>query len=261
MRYSFKNIGGGGQTLAYKAFTAFTTSKTFSIKAFTLAEVLITLGIIGIVASMTLPALINKTQDKEFKTAFKKHYSAFAQAMQMAYLEDGQTYETVEWLQMPRYFCLIQRQLKVLESGIKCDEVLDSNYTSNQEWPKTGKIYWHEEGKWYDKKGNPQGLNGGYLALSYLLPDGAIVNYNCSRQIFIDVNGYKKPNTIGRDIFFFNIESKQLVPTIIPLSGQTRPNGCTVDGINSTPILTKDNIEEDCKTGSGWGCSLLYLLE
>ena len=44
-------------------------------KAFTLAEVLITLGIIGVVASMTLPALIQKNNAKALEVAFKKSYS------------------------------------------------------------------------------------------------------------------------------------------------------------------------------------------
>ena len=42
-------------------------------KAFTLAEVLITLGIIGVVAAMTLPAVINTTKNKELETALKNH--------------------------------------------------------------------------------------------------------------------------------------------------------------------------------------------
>lgn len=40
--------------------------------AFTLAEVLITLGIIGVVAAMTIPTLMNKTNDAELKSAYKK---------------------------------------------------------------------------------------------------------------------------------------------------------------------------------------------
>ena len=40
--------------------------------AFTLAEVLITLGIIGVVAAMTLPALINKAEDKILESQYKK---------------------------------------------------------------------------------------------------------------------------------------------------------------------------------------------
>ena len=52
--------------------------------AFTLAEVLITLGIIGIVAAMTLPALINNHRDKELITRVKKTYSALNQALELA---------------------------------------------------------------------------------------------------------------------------------------------------------------------------------
>ena len=178
-------------------------------------------------------------------------------------IEDGETFEKVDWLQMPVYFCKIQSQLRVLKSGINCKEVhSDTNYDSNDNWPDTGKVYWHQPNKWYDKKGKPQHVNSGYKYLSYILPDGAIVNYNCYNQIFIDVNGYKKPNTIGRDIFFMTVQTKNMVPTIISQTGSAIiPNGCTVNGSNSTPALTLDNYEEDCKRGTGWGCSLLYLTD
>ena len=43
-------------------------------KAFTLAEVLITLGIIGIVAEMTIPILMQNVQDAQFKAAMKKTF-------------------------------------------------------------------------------------------------------------------------------------------------------------------------------------------
>ena len=49
---------------------------------FTLAEVLITLGIIGIVAAMTLPSLVGHWKDKQFKTAYKKAYSDLSQVLQ-----------------------------------------------------------------------------------------------------------------------------------------------------------------------------------
>ena len=52
--------------------------------AFTLAEVLITLGIIGIVAAMTMPALIQKNNNKVVETRLKKFYSAINQAVLMA---------------------------------------------------------------------------------------------------------------------------------------------------------------------------------
>ena len=46
--------------------------QVFNKKAFTLVEVLITLGIIGVVAAMTLPALIQKQHRKETSVKLKK---------------------------------------------------------------------------------------------------------------------------------------------------------------------------------------------
>ena len=51
---------------------------------FTLAEVLITLGIIGVVAAMTIPTLRSNTNSSEMKTAFKKVLSAMNQAVTMS---------------------------------------------------------------------------------------------------------------------------------------------------------------------------------
>ncbi len=50
---------------------------------FTLAEVLITLAIIGVVAAMTMPTLINNTNGAQFKTAYKKAMSVLSQAVVM----------------------------------------------------------------------------------------------------------------------------------------------------------------------------------
>lgn len=51
------------------------------IKAFTLAEVLITLGIIGIVAAMTLPIIVGKYQERVLVTAAQKAYSIMSNAL------------------------------------------------------------------------------------------------------------------------------------------------------------------------------------
>ena len=57
--------------------------------AFTLAEVLITLAIIGVVAAMTIPTLITKYQEKQTVTRFKWIYSTLANAFTMAVAENG----------------------------------------------------------------------------------------------------------------------------------------------------------------------------
>ena len=58
-------------------------------KGFTLAEVLITLGIIGVVAALTLPTLIQTNKNKEIETKLKKIYSIMNQAILMAETTNG----------------------------------------------------------------------------------------------------------------------------------------------------------------------------
>lgn len=63
-----------------------------SQKSFTLAEVLITLGIIGIVAAMTLPSIINTTRNKENETRLKIAYSLLTNAVAYLHSQDIQIY-------------------------------------------------------------------------------------------------------------------------------------------------------------------------
>ena len=59
-------------------------------RAFTMAEVLITLGIIGIVAAMTLPSLVNNSKNKQFEAGLKRSYSVLSQALDMHYAQNGE---------------------------------------------------------------------------------------------------------------------------------------------------------------------------
>ena len=56
-------------------------------KGFTFAEVLITLGIIGVVAAMTIPGLIQNSKNKELQTKLKKAYSDWNQ-IAMKFMEE-----------------------------------------------------------------------------------------------------------------------------------------------------------------------------
>ena len=58
-------------------------------KGFTLSEVLITLGIIGVVAAMTLPVLISRYQERQWTTAYLRVYSLLENAYRMAQNEHG----------------------------------------------------------------------------------------------------------------------------------------------------------------------------
>ena len=59
-----------------------TTFKKYSFKsAFTLAEVLVTLGIIGVVSAMTVPTLIQNHQRKTYVTQLHKVYNEISQVL------------------------------------------------------------------------------------------------------------------------------------------------------------------------------------
>ena len=57
--------------------------------AFTLAEVLITLGIIGVVSAITLPTVINNQKMKSYEVGFKKQYSVIQNAIDYLVLEES----------------------------------------------------------------------------------------------------------------------------------------------------------------------------
>ncbi len=63
-------------------------------KGFTLAEILITLGIIGIIAAMVLPGIIENTKERQTVVKLKKSYSVIQNAVQKTIAENG---ELDEW--------------------------------------------------------------------------------------------------------------------------------------------------------------------
>ncbi len=57
-------------------------------KAFTLAEILVTIGIIGVVAALTMPSLIQNYKKKEYSTRLKRFYSTMSQAIKLSEIDN-----------------------------------------------------------------------------------------------------------------------------------------------------------------------------
>ena len=95
-------------------FSRFTSPFLHKRTAFTLAEVLITLGIIGIVAAMTLPSVISKYQEKQTVTQLNATYSLLSQAIERMVDDNGDisTYGDDERTRVTTLFLMLQNYIQ-----------------------------------------------------------------------------------------------------------------------------------------------------
>ncbi len=88
--------------------------KSSKNKGFTLAEVLITLAIIGVVAAISIPSVISNSQQQEFKTGLRKAVSVLNSAITMNLALDGETpYDNLD------LFHYLQRHMSVIKTTAK----------------------------------------------------------------------------------------------------------------------------------------------
>lgn len=199
-------------------------------RAFSLAEVLITLTIIGVVASMTIPTLMQNYQKKQYSTGAEKFYSQFNQVLQQMAV-DGGTIGNIS-----QYFgtnstatvgATIASYYKVVKecgttAGDECFAVFDDNYdgsaNTTSDWTNGASPNY----KFVTADGmsfaiasynNSCTQNRGFAAA----PDSPTYNSTCG-TVYIDVNGKNKPNNFGRDVFKFYITSNK-TPILYPVGG------------------------------------------
>src|SRR5574344_430670 len=215
--------------------------------AFTLAEVLITLGIIGIVAAMLIPDLVENAKEQSWHQAWKKEYSTISQAYDNMKLENGDLTE----------FFTVSTDATVLFSELN----------KSLSVVKDCGAFTYICGSKYDRNSTYQTLNGSYQGgdnLGYyqeVLKDGAII---MSRKwtgakvgnllIWVDVNGvYKGPNVLGKDLYGMVINKDKVMP--MGAIGTGVENTCSSKG--STCPREYGFPSYDC---AGAGCSSKVLL-
>lgn len=185
-------------------------------KAFTLAEVVITLGIMGIAAALTLPALVQKQQEKATVTALKKFYSSISQAYLFAKneygaVEDWYSYSE-ELTQGERSKIAAERLSKYMKNTRVCYDA-DGCFPDVVYGRIDGKTAGHLQNKTYSRLITADGMN---VLIDVEKRDKFGFLYTI---IIVDINGYKKPNTIGRDTFSFVL----LKDKITPLGAENMP--------------------------------------
>lgn len=155
---------------------------------FTLAEVLITLGIIGVIAGITIPVLMNNIQDQQFKVAYNKAYSAASQAWMNANT-NGTIVPCSQWQDSGGITCNYDNFI-ALKNEMKITK--DCGNVTSGCWNMSGEKAWQGGGD-YPKTNAPSFIDASGTAWSKLL------NSANAGEVLVDVNGNRAPNQYGRD--------------------------------------------------------------
>lgn len=217
--------------------------KFFKIKkkqfGFTLAEVLVSLTVIGVVAAMTIPSLMQKTQDEELKAAWKKSYAEIANATNQLAQENGGNIKGLCVDNDNNCF----RDLFI--TYLKYTKMCNSGQTFGKCWHTAGK-FWYLDGTETSDWAGGSGLilnNGNLVRFWHTSQDCNDTQFNIPRcgSITYDINGFKAPNRFGKDIFAVNITTNGLKPF----------------GIQEDSYY--DKCENSTGNRSGMGCAAKYL--
>ncbi|MBR6126801.1 type II secretion system protein [bacterium] len=157
--------------------------------AFTLVEVLIALGVIGVISAMTLPTVIKNYQKKVTVERLKSTYSMLYQAVRMSEVDNG----TLDIWEIPE-------GSSDYETGKIFAEKYFTPYLKNVKECKYKDCF---SETFYDLDGTVH--SGGSQYYSLVLANGIPVAFRKRSagivQIIVDINGKKAPNTRGKDIF------------------------------------------------------------
>ncbi|MDR1327022.1 MAG: prepilin-type N-terminal cleavage/methylation domain-containing protein [Heliobacteriaceae bacterium] len=239
-------------------------------KAFTLAEVLITLGIIGVVAVLVLPPFIRGIKDKDYATARKKALATIGQGVRIITINSGigDAADAQDFVENH-----LKKQIKIIKTcdndnlrkcGIetRTDKIKNLNGTSIT-MPTTlhtlvDYIYFGETTKTDTPSYGFVMTNGYAVNLFYnpnCMPDDPNANHwgqdrVCVNAIY-DMNGLAGPNQVGQDIGFVtvlypDVASVAYAPDVVE---NNATNSSTFDNapqacINQNPDYTLPNRDE-----------------
>ena len=239
-RYSFEFFNP-----CHRALIARSVSKLHKRVAFTLAEVLITLGIIGVVAVLTLPSIVHNIQKVVLKNQFKRAYSNFYNAIKYTQVQNGGPYACFYWTKNPYgdYICIKKNEngtceKRALKDGSSLPEDYNGKYSDckkfTEDLMKTLKTVKFCETKPLENgciTANYRGIDKVLEELypdekpdhnrvfsdkqikeqnpTFITADGILYSKYANMIAFpyfmMDVNGHKGPNKWGYDIFLFSL--------------------------------------------------------
>ena len=229
------NVGLKAQptkAISYASWKATRHVRGDLVPAFTLAEVLITLGIIGVVAAMTLPTLIANYQKKETISKIQKVYTVLNQAFKLSEVDNGEfEYWDVDHSDPDTYFEKYWKPyFKVAKT---CNTYQECGYRSPTPFQMPNGIMstFNVVSSGYRRTFIT--TDGFVLAMSVrrgggTLEDGTLEPIIDDFRILVDINGANRPNQNGKDTFYMQVTKK----------------GVLADGYEKS----NDEIEEECST-------------
>ena len=219
-------------------------------KAFTMAELLVTLLVVGMVAMLTIPVFIQKVTDFYLKVKLKRNYSLMAQAFNQIRADGGGTLlGGIVACNRDNNSCIkngFASKLKVIRN---CGNNKNSNNSCFIAQNKVKFIDGRSASSAFFNDGRTSGLllaNGASIAFWWDSENCTMYSDKRCGWFTLDVNGFKGPNTWGRDIYYFVIYNEKIAP-------------CCSDSM--LKVFGSYNGDAfDCKT-TGIGCAFEYLNE
>ena len=186
-------------------FSRFTSHFSRKCTAFTLAEVLITLGIIGVVSALTMPSLINSFRAKQLENQFKKVDSNLQQAIQKTVTEMG--YDKITDFNSGGSDYFVTDTHKYI---LEFTEIFLKQFPDVKEY--NCMLYYYKNLPCKTLTGgNEQNFTAccSPYAKTYILPNGFLFQepsaFAGEISIYFDINGpYKGPNRTGHDRFTYS---------------------------------------------------------
>ncbi len=208
---------------------------TLKKPAFTLAEVLITLGIIGVVAAMTLPTLISNYKKTEVVNKLKVVYSLVEQAYRLSTIDNGYFNE---W-QIPESAKEYAEKywLPYFNGATICSTYSECGYKSSTPYYKadgTSATTLIDN----DRYRLPLKLKNGMYVLFSVASGGAY-----SSVIVVDINGSNLPNKLGYDVFEFQITDKGVATTNSDKSMDELKQNCGIGGYTCFTLIYNNGWE------------------
>jgi len=213
-----------------------------SFAGFTLAEMIIVIGIIGIIAEATIPTLVQNFQEKTTVVTLKKAYSTLSSAYTLAVQENGtpDNWGLISMSSPEGGENILNKMAPYLMVTKNCGR--NSGCFSDSNKRLNGGSFVLNAGA----QGTAQLADGSFIytwsagSCSHDQGESLALKTHCG-DIGIDINGFKKPNQLGVDIFTFYLTKYGIVPC-----------GAQQSYVTS---LTFDNDCRNKSTGNGWGCA------